>query len=80
MQHNRKYRLSGDENETVNYLISECSKLAQKSISQDKAGLRRRSTGNCARNLNLIIRTNGIYTAQNRFWRTRDAKFSEIFG
>ena len=29
-QQNRKCRLCGDRNETINYIISECSKLAQK--------------------------------------------------
>ena len=30
MQQNRKYRLCGDKDETINHIISECSKLAQK--------------------------------------------------
>ena len=29
-QQNSKYRLCGDRDETINYIISECSKLAQK--------------------------------------------------
>ena len=29
-QQNRKFRLYGDRNETINHIISECSKLAQK--------------------------------------------------
>ena len=34
-------------------------------------GWARWSTGNCARNLNLTIRTNGICTTQNSYWRMR---------
>ena len=30
MQQNSKYRLCGDRDETINYIISKCSKLAQK--------------------------------------------------
>ena len=30
MQQNSKYRLCGDRDETINHIISECSKLAQK--------------------------------------------------
>ena len=30
MQQNSKYWLYGDRDETINYIISECSKLAQK--------------------------------------------------
>ena len=30
MQQNRKCRLSGDRDETINHIISECNKLAQK--------------------------------------------------
>ena len=30
MQQNRKCRLCGDRNETINHIICECSKLAQK--------------------------------------------------
>ena len=30
MQQNRKCRLCGDGDETINHIISECSKLAQK--------------------------------------------------
>ena len=29
-QQNSKYRLCGDRDETINHIISECSKLAQK--------------------------------------------------
>ena len=29
-QENRKYRLCGDKDETINYVISECCKLEQK--------------------------------------------------
>ena len=36
------------------------------------------STGNCAKNWNLTIWTNGICTTQNLFWRMRRTNFSGI--
>ena len=50
--------------------------MCKKNISLDTTGLEKWSTGNCARNLNLIIRTNDIcprkWDAQNSlgFWNT----------
>ena len=40
MQQNRKCRLCGDGDETINHMISECSKLAQKEYKtrQDRVG------------------------------------------
>ena len=43
--------------------------MRKKSIRLDTTEWARWSTGNCARNLNLIIRTNGICTTQNLSWR-----------
>ena len=37
-QQNSKCRLCGDRDETINHIISECSKLAQKSIRLDTTG------------------------------------------
>ena len=35
-QQNSKYRLCGDRDETINHIISECSKLAQKELAQTR--------------------------------------------
>ena len=64
-QRNSRCRLCADRDENINRIISEFSKLAQKSIRLDTIEWARWSTGNCARNWNLIIRINGIYTNQN---------------
>ena len=56
-QQNSKCKLCGDRDETINHIISEYSKLPQKEY---KTGWEKWSTGNCARNFNLTIWTNGI--------------------
>ena len=61
-QQNSKCRLCGDRDERINHIISECSKLAQKESKTRHGWVGRGSTGGCARNLNLTIRTNGICT------------------
>ena len=38
MQENRNCRLCGDRDETINHIISECSKLEQKRIRLDTTG------------------------------------------
>ena len=50
---------------TINQIIREYSKLTPKNIWLDTTGRGRWSTGNCARNWNLTIRTSGICTNQN---------------
>ena len=70
-QQNSRCRLWGDRYETVNHIISECSKLAQKSIRLDATGWVRWSTGNCAKNLNLTIRINVICTTPHLSWKMR---------
>ena len=67
MQQNGKRRLCGDRDETINHIISEWSKLAQKKVRLDKTRSARWSTGKRARNLNFTIRTNSIYTTQHQF-------------
>ena len=64
-QQNSMWISSGDRNETISHIISECSLLAQKEykIRHDCVG--KCSTGNCARSLNLKIWTNGISIIQN---------------
>ena len=49
----------GDRDETINHIISECSKLAQKEYKTRHDWVDKWST-RCARNLNLTIRINGI--------------------
>ena len=50
-QQNSNCRLCGDRNETINHIISECSKLAQKKYKTRHDEWARRSIGNSARNL-----------------------------
>ena len=51
----------------------------RKCIRLDTNEWARWSTGRCARNLNLTVRTNGICTNQNLSWRIRGGKLSKIF-
>ena len=60
-QQNSRCRLCGDRDESINHILSECSKL-------DTTGWERWSTGNCARNSDLSIQTNGICPTQNLSW------------
>ena len=79
-QQNSKYRLCADRNKTIDHIISECSKLAHKErIRLDRTAWRRWSTGNCAKSLNLTLRTNGICTPQNPYLRLRRINHSGIF-
>ena len=68
-QQNSNCRLCGDRDETINHIISECSKLAQKEYKTRHDWVGRWSTGNCTISLNLIQRTNGIWTTQQLPWR-----------
>ena len=77
-QQNSRCSLCSDRDETINHIISECSKLAQKNIRLGTTGWARLSTGNCARNWSLTIRTNGICPTQNLSWRMRSTNFSRI--
>ena len=61
-QQNSKCRLCGYIDETINYIISKCSKVAPKEYM---TGWAMWSTGKCARNLNLTMPPNGICTTQN---------------
>ena len=62
-QQNSKCRLCGERDETINHIISECSKLAQKEykVRHDWVG----TVIHCARNLYLAIPTKGICTTQH---------------
>ena len=61
-QQNSKCRLCSDRDETINHIISECCKLAQKEYKarHDWVG-----TGKCAGNFNSTIPTNGICTTRH---------------
>ena len=63
-QQNSKCRLCGDRDETINHIISECSKLAL-SIRRDTTGSAGWSTGKCAGNFNSTIQTNGICSTRH---------------
>ena len=60
------------------HIISEYSKLVQKSRRLDTTGWARWSTGNCARNLNLTMRKNGICTTQNPSCKMRHKIFRDF--
>ena len=77
MQQSSKCRLCDDRDETTNHIICKCRKLAQKSIRVEMTGWARSFTGNCARNLNLTIRTNDLYTTQNL---SREMRRTNSFG
>ena len=57
---NSKCRLCGDRDETINHIISECTKLAMKEYEARCDWVARLSTGKCARNINLTMPTNGL--------------------
>ena len=75
---NSRSRLCGDRDETINHIISECNKLAQKEYKTwhdlDGGGV----GDPLGRSLNLPIRTNGICTTQNPSRRMRRTNFSGI--
>ena len=64
MQQNSKCRLCGDRDETMNHMISECSKLAQKEYKTRHDWVIKLSTGRCERNLDLTIQRNGMCSTQ----------------
>ena len=48
MQQNSKCRLCRERYETVNYIISKCSKLTQRATKLDMTGWEKWSSRNCA--------------------------------
>ena len=63
---NSKWRLYGNRYETIHHIISEFSKSEQKNIRLDMIGWTKWSTGNCAKNWNLVERTNGICVTEHQ--------------
>ena len=65
-QQNSKCRLCGDREETINHIISECSKSAREyKARHDWVG--KVIHWECARNWNLTIQTNGICTCPRKW-------------
>ena len=64
-QQNGRCRLCGHKDETIDHIISECSKLTQTEYKTRHDWVERWSTGNYAKNWNVTIRTNSICTTQN---------------
>ena len=64
-QQNNKCRLCGDRDETINHIISEFSKLAEKEYKTIHDWVGKVIHWKCARNLNLTTPTNGIWTTQH---------------
>ena len=64
-QQNSKYRLCGDRYETINHIISECSKLAQKEYKTRHYWVAKVIHCEMCKYLNLTIQTNGICTIQH---------------
>ena len=69
-QENSICTLCGDRDETINHMMSKCSKFSLKENKTRHGWWVKRSTMNCERNLNLTIRVNGICTSQHQSWRT----------
>ena len=65
-QQNSKCRLCGDINETIIHIISECCKLAPKEYKTRRDWEGKVIHWECARNLNLTIRKNGICTSKHQ--------------
>ena len=65
-QQNRKCRLYGDKDETINHIISECGKLAQKEYKTRYDRVGKAIHWERCKNWNLTIRT-----TQNQSWRMR---------
>ena len=75
---NNRCGLCGDKNETINHIISNCSKLVeiQYKTGHGKIGKVIHSTTLGAISLNFTIRTNDLYTTQNSSQKKRGKKLS----
>ena len=78
MKKKSKCRLCGERDETVNHILSECSKLLLKEYKIRLSQWARWSTGKWARHLNLTIQTNGLCTTKNLSWKMRRSNSSGI--
>ena len=77
-QQKSKCRFWGDRDETINHILSECSKLVQKEYKTRHDWVGKGSPGNCARYLNVTIRPNGICTTQHLSGKMRGTNSSGI--
>ena len=64
-QQYKRCRLCGDRDGTINHIISECSKLAQKEYKTRHDWIGKVIHRNCARNWSSNVRTNGKWITQN---------------
>ena len=64
-QQNRKCRLCGDRDETINHIISECSKLVQKEYNTRHVWVGKVIHWEMCKKLKFDILTNGICTTQH---------------
>ena len=64
-QQNRKCRLCSDRDETINHIISECSKLVQKEYKARYDWVSKVIHWEMCKDLNLTIPTNGICGTQH---------------
>ena len=62
-------RMCGERGETVQHIVCECKKLAQRSIREDMTQLQNWSTGNCARNITLKEKRSGTSIALKELWK-----------
>ena len=62
-------RMCGERGETVQHIVCECKKLAQRSIREDMTQLQNWSTGNCARNTTLKEKRSGTSIALKELWK-----------
>ena len=77
-QQNSRCRLCGDRDETVNHIISECRKLAQKEYKTWQDWVGKVIHWELCKELIFDHRTNGICTNQDLFWRMTRTKSSGI--
>ena len=65
IQQNSKCRLCGDRYETINHIIRECSKLAQKEYKARHDWVGKVIYWEICKKYNLALLTNGICTTQH---------------
>ena len=75
-QQNCKCRLCGDSDETINHIINECNKLAQKEYKTRHDWVGKVIHWELCKKFNLTIRRSGICTTQNLSRRMRETNSS----